>query len=47
MKLPALALLAPAALLLTGASPGHDKPHWTYGGEAGPAENGPMDLRKL
>jgi len=37
-----LLALAPLALLLTGASPGHDKPHWTYGGEAGPEKWGEL-----
>lgn len=40
MNLRSHILLAPAALLLAAASPGpgvhHDKPHWTYDGEAGP-----------
>lgn len=40
MNLRSHILLAPAAQLLAAASPGpgahHDKPHWTYDGEAGP-----------
>lgn len=41
-RAPALAALAPAALLLTAASPGHDKPHWGYAGEAGPEKWGDL-----
>ena len=47
MKLRSLFLLAPAALLLTAASPGpnahHDKPQWSYEGEAGPERWGDLD----
>jgi len=37
-----LLALAPLALLLTGNSPGHDKPHWSYGGEGGPEKWGEL-----
>ncbi|MEJ6010764.1 hypothetical protein [Novosphingobium aquae] len=37
-----LLALAPPALLLTGNAPGHDKPHWSYGGEAGPEKWGEL-----
>lgn len=37
-----LLALAPFALLLTGNSPGHDKPHWSYGGEGGPEKWGDL-----
>jgi carbonic anhydrase len=37
-----LLALAPLALVLTGNSPGHDKPHWSYGGEAGPEKWGEL-----
>lgn len=47
MKLHALALLSPAALLLTAASPGPsshgEKPHWSYSGEAGPEKWGDLN----
>ncbi len=42
MKRRSLALFTPIAFLLTGASPGHDKPHWAYEGEAGPARWGEL-----
>lgn len=46
MKPRLLSLLAPAALLLTAASPNpdarHDKPHWGYAGEAGPEKWGDL-----
>lgn len=37
-----LLALAPLALLLTGNAPGHDKPHWSYGGETGPEKWGEL-----
>jgi carbonic anhydrase len=34
--------LIPLALVLAGNSPAHDKPHWSYGGEAGPEKWGDL-----